>query len=83
MEFKLQCKTVLVELLQKRLSECDAHSRVHHFSGQYPSFWFFLKFVNFNFGTNRLDELFSNYMNTELYQNFFKVVWLLLVLSHC
>ena len=40
------------------------------------------KFSNFNFSTDRLDELFSTYMNADPYQKLFKVVQLLLVLSH-
>ena len=40
------------------------------------------KFSNFNFSTDRLDELFSTYMNADPYQKLFKVLQLLLVLSH-
>ena len=40
------------------------------------------KFSNFNLSTDRLDELLSTHMNTEPYQRLFKVVQLLLFLSH-
>ena len=125
LEFRLQCKTFLIELLQKRLTKCPASyslvknlnpremaSNVDHCISrfkkvvtqlvsvrrikesdcdaiiqEYTSFLDNIpafgseKFSNFNFSTDRLDELFSTYMNTHPYQKLFKVVHLLLVLS--
>lgn len=129
LEFRLQCKTFLIELLQKLLTKCPAsYSLVRNLSAlnpremasdadqsisrfkrvvsqlvnvrrikesdcdaiiqEYTSFLDNIpafgseKFLNFKFSTDRLDELFSTYMNTESYQKLFKVVQLLLVLSH-
>ena len=129
LEFRLQCKTFLIELLQKLLTKCPAsYSLVRNLSAlnpremasnvdhcisrfkkvvtqlvsvrrikesdcdaiiqEYTSFLDNIpafgseKFSNFNFSTDRLDELFSTYMNTHPYQKLFKVVQLLLVLSH-
>ena len=124
MEFRLQCKTFLIELLQKRLTKCSASysllrnlsalnpremaSNVDHcisrfkkvvartatesdcdaiiqahtsFLDNIPAFGS-EKFSHFNFSTDRLDELFSTYMNTHPYQKLCKVVQLLLVQSH-
>ena len=129
LEFRLQCKTFLIELLQKLLTKCPASyslarnlsalnsremaSNVDHCISrfkkvvtqlvsvrrikesdcdaiiqEYTSFLDNIpafgseKFSNFNFSTDRLDELFSTYMNTHPYQKLFKVAQLLLVLSH-
>lgn len=129
LEFRLQCKTFLIELLQKLLTKCPAsYSLVRNLSAlnpremasnvdhcisrfkkvvtqlvsvrrikesdcdaiiqEYTSFLDNIpafgseKFSNFNFSTDRLDELFSTYMNTHPYQKLFKVAQLLLVLSH-
>ena len=129
LEFRLRCKTFLIELLQKLLTKCPAsYSLVRNLSAlnpremasnvdhcisrfkkvatqlvsvrrikesdcdaiiqEYTSFLDNIpafgseKFSNFNFSTDRLDELFSTYMNTHPYQKLFKVAQLLLVLSH-
>ena len=129
LEFRMECKTFLIELLQKLLTKCPAsYSLVRNLSAlnrremasdvdhsisrfkrlvsqlvnvrkikesdcdaiiqEYTSFLDNIpafgseKFSNFNFSTDRLDELFSTYMNTEPYQKLFKLVQLLLVLSH-
>ena len=129
LEFRLQCKTFLIELLQKLLTKCPvSYSLVRNLSALNPremvadadhciskfkkvvsqlvavrrikesdcdaliqEYISFLdnipvfgseKFSNFNLSTDRLDELFSTHMNTEPYQRLFKVVQLLLVLSH-
>ena len=129
LEFRMQCKTFLIELLQKLLTKCPAsYSLVRNLSAfnpremaadvdhcisrfkkvvsqlanvrrikesdcdtiiqEYTSFLDNIpafgseKFSNFNFSTDRLDQLFSTYMNTEPYQKLFKAVQLILVLSH-
>ena len=74
--------TQLVSVRRIKESDCDAIIQEYtSFLDNIPAFGS-EKFSNFNFSTDRLDELFTTYMNTDPYQKLFKVVQLLLVLSH-
>lgn len=78
-------KRVVSQLVNvRRIKESDCDAIIQEYTSlldNIPAFGS-AKFLNFNFSTERLDELFSTYMNTESYQKLFKVVQLLLVLSH-
>ena len=74
--------TQLVSVRRIKESDCDAIIQEYtSFLDNIPAFGS-EKFSNLNVSTDRLDELFSTYMNTHRYQKLFKVVQLLLVLSH-
>ena len=70
-------KSVVYQLVNvRRIKEsyCDAIIQEYTaFLNNIPAFAY-EKFLNFNFNTDRVDELFSTYMNTESYQKLFKVV---------
>ena len=74
--------TQLVSVRRIKESDCDAIIQAYtSFLDNIPASGS-EKFSNFSFSTDRLDELFSTYMNTHPYQKLFKVAQLLLVLSH-
>ena len=69
--------TQLVSVRRIKESDCDAIIQEYtSFLDNIPAFGS-EKFSNFNFSTDRLDELSSTYMNTDPYQKLFKVVQLL------
>ena len=68
-------KKVVTQLVSvRRIKESDCEAIIQEYTS-------FLDSIP-AFGSDRLDELLSTYMNTDPYHNLFKVVQLLLVLSH-
>ena len=66
----------------RRIKESDVVIQENtSFLDNIPAFGY-EKFSNLNFSIDKLDELFGTYMNTHPYQKMFKVVQLILYLSH-